>query len=147
MLGAPLGSEEFVSTFVRSASEEDTRGLDMLPRLCDPQVAFRRLTMVFAQRPSCLTRVCPPTSDVLVQLEGYNARMMSTLGSLLGPRELESSTSKLARQLAVFPLSCGRVGLVRLATSAPRAYLGSIALFARALTAHFQQHSEALCTV
>ena len=84
MLGAPLGSEEFVSTFVRSALEEETRDLDMLPRLGDPQVAFRLLTMVFARRPSYLTRVCPPASYVLEQLECYDARMMSTLGSLLG---------------------------------------------------------------
>ena len=137
MLGAPLGSEEFVSTFVRSGWEEDTKSLDMLPHLGDPQLAIRRLTMIFAQRPSCFTRVRPPTSDVLAQLEGYNARMMSTLGSLLEPRELESSTSEAARRLAVFPLSYKGLGLVRLATSAPRAYLGSIALFARALTTHF----------
>ena len=36
VLEGPFGLEEFVSTFVRSALEEDTRGLDMLPRLGDP---------------------------------------------------------------------------------------------------------------
>ena len=114
----------------------------MLPRLDDPQVAFRLLTMVFAQRPSYLPdRVYPTTGDILAQLEGYDARMMSTLGSLLGPEELESLTSELARRQAALPLSHGGLGLVRSATSAPRAYLGSIALFAPSLTTHFQQHS------
>ena len=45
------------------------------------------------------------------------------------------------------PLSYRGVGLVRSATSAPRAYLGSIALFALALTTHFQHHSEAFSLV
>ena len=90
------------------------------PRLGDPQVAFRLLTMVFAQRPGYLTRVCPPTADILAQLEGYDARVMSTLGSLVGPGELESSTSDLARRQAALPLPHGEVGLVRSATSTPR---------------------------
>ena len=48
VLGAPLGLEEFVPTFVRSALEEDTRGLGMVPRLGDLQVAFRLLAIVVA---------------------------------------------------------------------------------------------------
>ena len=83
--------------------------------------------MVFAKRPSYLITVCSPTSDILAQLEGYNARMMSTLGSLLGLGELESSTFELARRYTILPLAYGGVGLVRSVTSASRAYLGSIA--------------------
>ena len=61
--------------------------------------------------------------------------------------EFESSTSELAWRQAILPLSYGRVGLVCSATPTPRAYLGSIALSALALTAHFVQHSEALSSV
>ena len=60
--------------------------LDMFTQMGDPQVAFRFFTMVFAHHPSYLTRVCPPTDDTLAQLEGYDARMASTLGSLSRPR-------------------------------------------------------------
>ena len=48
VLGAPLGTDKFISTFVRAALEEDSRGLDLLPRLGDPQVAFRLLTTLNA---------------------------------------------------------------------------------------------------
>ena len=85
----------------------------MLPRLGDPLVDFWLPTVVFAQHPSHLIRVCPSTNDIVAQLEGYDARMMSTLGFLLGPRELESSTSELTRRHAVLHLSYGGVLLVR----------------------------------
>ena len=92
MLGSPLGSQEFVSIFVRTALEEDTRDLDMLPRLDVPLVNFWLLTTVFAQRPSHLTRVSPSIIDIVAQLEGYDTR----IGSVRGLGELESSTSESA---------------------------------------------------
>ena len=90
----------------------------MLIRMGDPQVAFRLLTVVFAQRPSYLTRVRPPTGYIFARLEGYDARMTSTMGSLLGPGELESSSWRGGQ--AALSIHHGGVELLRSATSTPR---------------------------
>ena len=117
---------------------EITRGLDILPRLNDTLMAFGS-----SRWSSLIAPVIPPIGVILAHLEGYDTRMVSTLGCLLGQGELESSTSELAQRQTTLPIPRGG-GACSFSHIRPRAYLGSITLSAPALTTHFLQRSEVL---
>ena len=48
-LGVPMGTSTFVDSFVADALVDDSSHLDLLPRLGDPQIAVRLLTLCYAR--------------------------------------------------------------------------------------------------
>lgn len=123
VLGSPVGTESFCSTFISDTLRQALAPAPWLPKLGDSQAAFGLLLRCLHPRASYLMRTFPPTSLFRQQLQGFDSTMEITFASLLGPGT--SLSSDWISQQMRLPISRGGFGLTSTAELAPLAFLGA----------------------
>jgi hypothetical protein len=64
VLGVPLGTSSFTSSFIKDAMLEDVQHVDLFLKMDDVQVAFGILSHCFMQRPSYFLQCTPPSTFI-----------------------------------------------------------------------------------
>jgi hypothetical protein len=84
VLGVPLGTSTFTSSFIKDALLKDVQHVDLLLIKGDVQVAFGTLTHCFMQWPSYLFQCTPPSSTFIQSLISFDSSFLQMFGHLLG---------------------------------------------------------------
>ena len=141
VLGCPLGEESYAESFVAGYMDKKEKGLDLLPKLNDSQIAHQLLLKCFNARPIYLIRCTPMTTQTLVEhCQKFTSDVVDCMGNVLGflPGTMEQQ-SRIQMEL---PISKGGLGLTSLADMAPFAYLSSWASSAHLISDMFAGNSE-----
>jgi len=120
VLGASLGSPEFVSAHAQERLQEESELLDQLPELGDVQSAWCLLLQCAVPRANHLLRqLAPPVAHGYA--EAHDAAILKCLGSLLQANPELPRRSRQARAASV-PLCMGGAGLRNAVRISPGAY-------------------------
>ena len=110
VLGAPLGTAEYVAAQGRLRCDEERRLLSQLPRLEDLQAAWLLLSFCAGPRFNHWVRVVPPSLCEDYARE-HDQAMWDTLRALLAVPPMAAQRSRAARALASLPGAAGGLGL------------------------------------
>ncbi|CAK0910881.1 unnamed protein product [Prorocentrum cordatum] len=124
ILGAPLGTPEFVAAHLESRLQEERRLLDELAHLPDLQCAWLLLLLCASPRANHLLRTLPP-EEIAEYTRGHDGDMWATLRRLLGDPAMSQDEERRARALAAMPGRHGGLGLQSAARTSPAAYWGA----------------------
>jgi len=80
VLGVPLGTLIFTSSFIKDALLEDARHVDLFPRMDDVKVAFGILTHCFVQHPLYLLQYILPSSTFTKSLISFDSFFLQMFG-------------------------------------------------------------------
>ena len=121
VLGAPLGSPEYVSALGQQRVQEEQELTDLLPQLPDLQSAWLLLLMCAAPRANHLLRNVPPQ---LAQsyAEGHDGLQLQTLAALVRREGFGGQHNQRTRHLAQLPLRLGGLGLRSASRTSEAAY-------------------------
>jgi len=64
VLGVPLGTSLFISSFIKNVVLKDVRHVNLFPRMGDVQVIFGILIHYFVQQPLYLLQCTPPSTFI-----------------------------------------------------------------------------------
>ncbi len=137
ILGVPLGTSSFTSSFIKDALLEDVWHVDLLPKMGDVQVAFGILTHCFMQWPSYLLRCTPPSSTFIESFTSFDFSFLQLFGHLLGPKSFENLKRPLACKQTFLLKFFGGIGFILTTIITLIAYLGSWAFVASIIVAKF----------
>jgi len=146
VLGVPLGTLTFTSSFIKDALQEDAWHVDLLFKMGDVKVAFRILTCCFVQRPSYLLRCTPSSSTFIQSFISFDFSLFQVFGRLLGPRSFDNPKGPLTCKQASLLIIFDGVKLVLTSTITLTTYLGSWALVISVIVVRFMvdQHPSFL---
>ena len=119
VLGAPLGTQEFVDDHGMKRMAEEKRFLDALPLLPDLQCAWLLLYFCAVPRANYLLRCVPPWAIYQFAVE-HDEAMWATMLVLLGVAT--SAVSDYSRHVSHLPCRLGGLGLRSAVRAAPAAY-------------------------
>ena len=123
VLGSPLGSEEYMSSFISSLLQDHQPLLSVLPLLGDNQVALLLLRYCCLPRIHHLLRTVSPYSIAISALTAiHDSNIMKCFSDITG---LTASPS-IVRQIRL-PIRLGGLGLTSTSAVAEAAYIGSVA--------------------
>ncbi len=122
VLGVPLGTSSFKSSFIKDTLLEDIQHVDILFRLGDVQIAFGILTHCYAEQPSYLLHCTPPSPTFINSLVSFDSSHFRMFGCLLAPRSFDSPKALLAHKQVSLPITLGGIGFIPTSTIAPTTY-------------------------
>ncbi|CAE7822051.1 unnamed protein product [Symbiodinium sp. CCMP2456] len=135
VLGAPLGTDEFVVAQLHTLSAQHRALLELLPSLPDLQVAWLLLLYCANPRAQHILRAVPPALTAVFAAE-HDRSMLHCLALLLQVRAApDDPLPGLAIRRAHLPLRHGGLGLRSAAAHAPAAFFASWADSLRAIRA------------
>ena len=109
VLGAPVGTPNFVQTFVSDTLNEYRKDIDGILHLYKPS-AYTLLKMCINQRPNFLRRCTPRRSEVESLFNGFDHSVVVTLEKIIGRSSPLDASDKIARGL---PSRMGWPGIYR----------------------------------
>jgi hypothetical protein len=115
MLGIPLGTSSFRSSFIKYTLLKDVRPLDLLLKLGDVYVAFGIMLHT-------------SFSTFIDSLISFDFSFLQVFGCLLGTKSFDSPKGPLARKQTSLPITFGDIGCIPTITITLTTYLGSWAL-------------------
>ena len=112
VLGAPLGSDEFVQDFLAKRRDEEHNFLSKLLHVPDVQAAWQLLVYCAVPRANHLLRLLPPTVSEQYA-KGHDEDVWSTFCSLLSQPQLtqERPQATKSKNVASLPSSAGGLSL------------------------------------
>jgi hypothetical protein len=129
VLGSPVGSNSFMRVQAQKKLQSFMEGASLLPKMADPQAAFKLLRDSYNARASYLARTIPPgvcesefvAWDLFVWDCAYSIFGFDKLGLAVGDPKLET-----ARLQAFMPVRLAGLGLRSLHRISPCAFLGGL---------------------
>ena len=121
ILGAPLGSDEFIDTFLQERIRDEALLIDRLAYVQDLQCAWLILSMCAAKRANHLLRVLPP-SIVTNYAQQHDDCIWRGLCQLLEDNNPNTFQSSMHRSIAEIPVRAGGLGLGNSGRTSSAAY-------------------------
>lgn len=121
VLGSPIGSASFTSTFFRASSDHNEKIILKLPKLNDPQIAFTLLSKCMGLSKVgyfLRTTPCAATSDLASR---FDLQTTAALGIILG-----KDIPKLSQLQSQLPSKMGGLGLRSASKHSPAAFISSL---------------------
>jgi hypothetical protein len=134
VLGVPLCTSSFTSSFIKNALLKDVQHVDILLKKGDVQVAFGILTHYFMQWPSYFLQCTPLSFTFIKSFNFFYSSFLQMFGHLLGPGSFDNPKGPLERKQASLPITFGGTKLILMATIAPTTYLRYWAFIASIIT-------------
>ena len=124
ILGAPVGTEEFVKEHAAKRLEDEEVFLRELIELDDPQCAWQLLSRIALPRGNYWIRTLPPSLSKAYAAQRDDAIWLSAL-RILRAESLPSAAQASNRRIAELPAKIGGLGLRSTQRTAPAAYWAS----------------------
>jgi hypothetical protein len=137
ILGVPLNTSSFISSFIKYTLFKDVRHVDLLLRFGDVHVTFGILIHYFVQWPSYLLHCTPSFFIFINSIVFFYLSFLQVFRCFLGWRSFDSLERVLAHKLAFFPITFNGIRFILTTTIALTTYLGSWALVASIIVARF----------
>ncbi len=116
ILGVPLGTFIFTSSFIKDAMLENVQHMDLLPIMGDVQITFGILTHCFVQQPSSFLQCTPPSSTFIETFISFDSSFFKIFRHFLGFKSFDSPKGLLTCKQFFLQITFGGISFIPTST-------------------------------